>query len=269
MSENTALPTKCYIITGTELDHHTDRKGRMKLPTKQAYSTLKEANAAAFTHLISRYDSTPDPGSQPEYQHAESETELFVGSFTPLTRNVFEYVVRVKEFKMNYPKVPKQRGGKKAAAAVPTAGDAGQQGTQTAARGVAGTAAPIPSLAAHPTSIARQHIATGTSGPSSSLSQHTLSAQAVRRAALQTRPVDAPAQSIAPQHAHSSTSNTASKRAHTMSDDDVVVIQDDDEPVQQPERKKRKRLEVEVESDGRPVLDELSADDIASMFTTR
>ncbi|KAJ9120608.1 hypothetical protein QFC22_002537 [Naganishia vaughanmartiniae] len=280
MSEPVALPAKCYVITATELDHHTDRKGRMKLPTKQAFSTLKEANAAAFSHLINRYDSTSDPIGQPEYQNKESETELSQGSFIPAVRNVHEYVVRVREFKMNYPKLAKERGGKKAAAATATAagtgqeGQAGHQGTGAAGTGNTAAGAPIPPLmAARPNPTAQRH-----AGPSrlSDVPLHKPPTQAAQTAGPPLRPLSPlsaatplqrgahPGQRRLGQTSTQSAQTTAFKRSHTTTvdvddDDDVVILEDEDGP----SRKKKSMLDSEV----RPALEELSADDIASMFT--
>ncbi|OCF76551.1 hypothetical protein I204_02248 [Kwoniella mangroviensis CBS 8886] len=53
-SDSDAQPETVYIILEHTYEHDQDRKGRTKVPTKFAYSSIHEANQAAYKILISR-----------------------------------------------------------------------------------------------------------------------------------------------------------------------------------------------------------------------
>ncbi|WRT65115.1 uncharacterized protein IL334_002057 [Kwoniella shivajii] len=101
--DENSRPDKAYIILEHHFDHHTDRKGRTKIVSKNAYSSVYEANQAAYKVFQSR------DGYLDYVYDEDSRTECFSGEKRDAGRLIDTLWIEVKEMKMNYPKIPKGR----------------------------------------------------------------------------------------------------------------------------------------------------------------
>ncbi|OCF59196.1 hypothetical protein L486_03698 [Kwoniella mangroviensis CBS 10435] len=122
-SDSDAQPETVYIILEHTYEHDQDRKGRTKVPTKFAYSSIYEANQAAYKILISRGGVDQDGTMKDPNCH----TECFSGEHMFMTGRNYTCFVEVKEMKMVYPKQPKTKGKKRASTGVTSGKELGQQ----------------------------------------------------------------------------------------------------------------------------------------------
>ncbi|KAK6904120.1 hypothetical protein I203_107635 [Kwoniella mangroviensis CBS 8507] len=108
-SDSDAQPETVYIILEHTYEHDQDRKGRTKVPTKFAYSSIHEANQAAYKILISRGGVDQDGTMKDPNCH----TECFSGDEDGLSQTT--------------PKQPKTKGKKRASTGVTSGKELGQQ----------------------------------------------------------------------------------------------------------------------------------------------
>ncbi|WVQ97729.1 hypothetical protein IAU59_004843 [Kwoniella sp. CBS 9459] len=124
-----ALPGKVYIILESTTEHHTDRVGRTKIQSKFAYTSLKEANAAAYKVYKKKHHSP----FEEDYYNDGSETECFHGEKRVAMGKIDFWYVDVKEMDLVVPKVKQPRGA--------AAGGGGGKGKKRASTGGNGTTA--------------------------------------------------------------------------------------------------------------------------------
>ncbi|WVF70163.1 hypothetical protein IAT40_004951 [Kwoniella sp. CBS 6097] len=105
------LPGKVYIIVESTTEHHTDRQGRTKVRFKFAYTSCKEANAAAY-----KVYSKKHPGAcEEECDDESSETRCFHGEKRAARGKIDTWYIDVKEMDLVVSKVKQPRGWAKRA----------------------------------------------------------------------------------------------------------------------------------------------------------